>query len=347
MTAPTTQGGADGVRIAGELFARRRLILRTVAVALVGVLAYGLLAPRSWTARGSFVAQSGSLEGLGNLAGLASQFGVNLGAAESGYPPRFYAALVTSDEVLGAIVELDDPSAPTGSPQTVGRALGARADDPSVLRARAIERARRDVVGTLYDQRTGLTEFTVRTGDPHLSAFIARAIVEEVNRFNVERHRSRASTEREFVESRRNAIAAEVAEAEEAVRNFNIRNRSISDSPNRQLELQRLERRVEVLSSVLSSLNQSYEQARIEEARDTPVLTLVEPPREPALPDRRPLAQWAVGTIVLALLVSVGTLVALLLLGLIPSATPRAADTPATMLRTLVGEISRPWRLLR
>lgn len=40
---------------------------------------------------------------------------------------------------------------------------------------------------------------------------------------------------------------------------------------------------------VFTSLNQAYEQTRIDEVRDSPVITVVERPEVPVLPDRRRL----------------------------------------------------------
>jgi uncharacterized protein involved in exopolysaccharide biosynthesis len=50
--------------------------------------------------------------------------------------------------------------------------------------------------------------------------------------------------------------------------------------------------------AVYSSLAQAFEQARIDEVRNTPVVTLVDPPNLPAEPDRR----WLLAKVLLAAL---------------------------------------------
>lgn len=334
-----------GAELLRFLFSRRRVVTRAVLGAMLATLAVAVVSSRTWTARGSFVAQAGGMENLGALAGLASQFGVNLGSAAGGYPPRFYSALVTSDEVLGVVVDQPAPATDGSPTMTVGEALGAKGATPEIRRARAIDRARRNVVAALFDGRTGLTGFSVRTKDARLSAQIAGAIVQEMNRFNSERHRSRASTERRFVEARRAVVADELRQAEESVQSFLVRNRAYDSSPERQLEYDRLTRRKSQLSTVLTSLTQSFEQARIEEVRDTPVLTVVETPVIPVLPDRRPVAQWAVGAALLAALVSLSGLVAIHLLGLSAAPVGEGPSTPSEMARQLAGDLRRPWRL--
>lgn len=348
MTAPSSsQGpGAGASSVLRLLFERRRLVVRAVTAVVALTVAAALILPRTWTARGSFVAQAGSVENLGALAGLASQFGVNIGSGAGGYPPRFYAALVTSDEVLGVVVDEQAPGASEGSPITVAEALGVKGETPAIRRARAIELVRREVVGALYDQRTGLTSFSVQTGDPQLSARIAGRIVDELNRFNGERRRSRASTERRFVEQRQAAVAAELRDVEDSIQRFLARNRAYESSPERKLEFERLTRRQGQLTTVLTSLTQSFEQARIEEVRDTPVLTVIEAPVVPVLPDRRPMLQWAIGAGLLATLVLLGGLIGLHLVGLLRVASTTGPDTVGALFVALAGELRRPWRLL-
>ena len=349
MTVSGSPGASE--QVGGEalvlaLLRYRRLAARAVVTVAVFTAAAVLLMPRTWTARGSFVAQGGRGESLGALAGLASQFGFNLAGASGGYPPRFFAALVTSDEVLGAVVGQPAPLSAVDSGGSVADALGVTGATPEIRRARAIAKARRNIVGALYDQRTGLTGFWVTTKDAALSAQIAHTVVDEINRFNAERHQSRASAERRFAEARREAIASELRSSEEEVRSFLVRNRSYESSPERQLEYDRLRRRVSDLSTVFTSLTQSYEQARIEEVRDTPVLTLVESPAIPVLPDRRRLVQWVIGSAVLALFVVTGWIVALQLLGVLGGRRPAEPVRLAAYWPVLAAEARRPWSWL-
>src|SRR5262249_39127465 len=74
-------------------------------------------------------------------------------------------------------------------------------------------------------------------------------------------------------------------------------------------EYDRLLRAVTMQQQVYSSLAQAFEQARIDEVRNTPVLTLVDPPNLPAEPDRR----WLLAKALLAALLGamIGALVAL------------------------------------
>ena len=341
----------EATRVRTDLFSRillyRKQILRIVLGAMLLTAAIILVQPRTWTARGSFVAQGGQGESLGQLAGLASQFGVNINSS-SGYPPRFFAALMTSDQVLRTMVDRTYSITEGGVKRTVRleEALDIKGRNPRVRRQKAINKLRRDVIGAIFDQRTGVTSFSVSTDSPELSVAIAQVLIGEINKFNTERHRSRASIERRFVEDRRIVVAGELRAAEQRLESFLTQNRLISGSPQRTLELERLKRRAAELEQVVEALSRSYERARIEEVRDTPVLTLVAAPEVPAIPDSRSLAEWLIAAAILSALIAVGIVLALQMHGILPQWKPGAPSRLTEYGRQLRADLLRPWRLL-
>jgi uncharacterized protein involved in exopolysaccharide biosynthesis len=334
--------------LASRLLLYRKGILRsTILVGLI-TAAIVLLVPAYWTARASFVAQSGQAESLGQLAGIASQFGVNIANGSTGYSPRFFSALMTSDQVLSTVVDQEYQLRDGGSARMVKLqdALHVSGDTPAKRRQKTINKLRRDVITAIYDQRTGITSFSVRTRSPELSAKIAQVIIQEVNRFNTERHRSTASLERRFVEERRTAVSAELRVAEQRVETFLSQNRLISGSPQRTLELERLKRRADELEQVVDALSRSYERARIEEVRDTPVLTIVEAPNAPVLPDDRNLGDWVLAAVLLTGVLAVGMILALQTLAVLPQSLPGAPTRVTEYVPILKEELRHPWRLV-
>jgi uncharacterized protein involved in exopolysaccharide biosynthesis len=65
------------------------------------------------------------------------------------------------------------------------------------------------------------------------------------------------------------------------------RNRDYRNSPELSFQQDRLSRAVSMEQQVYNSLAEAYEQAKLEEVRDTPVLTVVEAPMPPVRPDSR------------------------------------------------------------
>jgi uncharacterized protein involved in exopolysaccharide biosynthesis len=98
-----------------------------------------------------------------------------------------------------------------------------------------------------------------------------------VDSFNLERRRRRAGQERAFIEGRMAAAQSELSDAEDNLRHFHDRNRRI-ESPDLQFENDRLTRTVQLRQTVYVQLVTAYDQARIEEVRSAPVVTLVDPP---------------------------------------------------------------------
>jgi uncharacterized protein involved in exopolysaccharide biosynthesis len=155
----------------------------------------------------------------------------------------------------------------------------------SVLAAERILKRLRASVVVSASQRTGIITYVVRARDPLLAEELAKAFLEELDSFNRNTRNSQAAAERRFTEGRleeaRNALRA----SEDSLEAFFQRNRLFEGSPALMFRRDRLARDVTAKEELANLLSQSYEQARIEEVRDTPVLTSLESPRHSATRD--------------------------------------------------------------
>jgi tyrosine-protein kinase Etk/Wzc len=118
----------------------------------------------------------------------------------------------------------------------------------------------------------------VRSKVPILSEVIARQIFTRLNEINTQRRRSQAAAEVQFAEERSGGAASDLEQAESDLASFQLRNRSYTGSPELALQYDRLRRRVDIRQQVFSTLLQNRERARLEENRNTPVITLIDPP---------------------------------------------------------------------
>ncbi len=326
----------------------RKTIARIVASVCVVVVVVLLLLPRQWTASGSFVPTGRAAESLGGLPGIASQFGIQLSGSSGGYAPRFFEQLLRSETVLASIAATSFPLAGDASKDSVPLWQALHADEETEARAveRTVETLRRDVLTVQFDTRSGVTSFAVRTRSPLLSTALAHGLLGEVAAYLGERHQSRAASERQFVEARLAASTMELRAAEDRVQAFLRANRTYLQSPELMLEHERLTRTVTVATQNVLQLNQAFEQARIEEVRDTPVISIVDAPRMPARPESRRLGE----RLFIALFLSIGVMVAVVLTRALVFPTPRAVQEPAPLRARLVQEtiadLLRPWRLL-
>ncbi len=271
----------------GYLFRKhsRRIAVVAAGCTLLALLVAFVL-PRKYSAVASFVPQRSELARSG-LASIAAQFGVNLPLGDAGESPAFYAQLLQSRTLLRFVVNQRYPVPNTeGDSATLIDLWKVKGKTPGIREEKAIERLSK-VLSVRPDNELNLVSFTVRTKDPRLSVTLASHLVDELNRFNVERRQSRASSERAFTEQRAAAAKEELRTAESNLETFLERNRRYSDSPALVASYNRLQRELGFRQQVYTSLAQAHERARIEEVQDTPVITVVESPVEPARPDPR------------------------------------------------------------
>ncbi len=265
-----------------ELFEQWRLVLGIPFLCMVLAAVWVLLAHPTYRAIATFIVDSdqGQLRMGTGLSGLVSQLG--LPVAGGGQSPAFFADLATSREVLLAVAGTRYPAPGDRSDSTVSlRDLYhfPPLDTPQGV-ALAVKRLAGDVKANV-DPETGLISVQVDAREPRLAAAIADTLLSALNRFNLDRRQLRSRALRRFLESRLQDARDDLERTEDSVRLFREHNRTFAQSPELQLQDQRLQRAVELRQSLYVSLATSYEQARMEEYRDTPSLTIVDPPRPP------------------------------------------------------------------
>lgn len=241
--------------------------------------------PPVFTTTASFVPQ-GRRSSAGS--GLAAQFGFSGLGGDLSQSPQFYVDLVSSGEILRPVVD----------------SVYTFRTDTGVIRAKLIDRLapekgpylrRRELaVGTLRgwitagaSSKTGVITLTVRTEEPLLSQQVAARLLERINTFYLESRIEQAVTEREFTAARLREVEAELWAAENRLQAFMQANRDFSSSPHLSFAQNRLSREVDMRQQVYTALAQAYEQARIEELRDSPVITVLEHPQLPIAADSR------------------------------------------------------------
>src|SRR2546423_3036125 len=243
------------------------------------------------------------------LANLAGQFGITLGAVGGGAaPPQLYADLLVTRAVLAPIAADSFAVGPDSTRRVpLAKFLEVRGDAPPIVIDKILLALRRDVIAAAVAPRTGMVTTRVRTESPYVSLRIAQRLLEGLNHFNLITRQSQAREERRFTEGRLEDARAELRAAEDALQRFLQVNREFAESPALTFQRDRLQREVTLRQQVVTSLAQRYEENRIREVRDTPVITIVDAPSLAARADRR----------LLALILVVGTVAAFVLGALI------------------------------
>lgn len=273
------------------LVRRRRLIILTALACGLLTAAIVLILPPRYTALTTFVPEAPKESSLStSLSGLASQFGLGAQAATP-YSADFMADVLKSREIRESILatEFPDPNSRQG---TVNRPLLEMLDVRGATPRQRVEKGLlelEEATSIIVDKRTAVVSLRVTLKNSDLAARVANRMVEELNTFNVERRRSQSGEERLFTERRLEELRQELAAAEDELIRFLQRNRLFSEFSVAAVGARRLERRVQLKQEVLASMSRSYEEARINEVRDTPVLTVIdraEPPAWKSFPRR-------------------------------------------------------------
>jgi uncharacterized protein involved in exopolysaccharide biosynthesis len=271
-----------------------KIIVGFAAVAGLLALAMTMREPRRYVADASFRPHS-SQDGSARLAGLAAQFGVRVGGASDGEPLQFYVQLLRTRELLRDVAQYTYrvPSPGPGEPPRQGNLLQLYevkgATDEERLQA-AVQRLRREVTASA-DLDAGIVTIGASAPWPELAVQINQRLLNLVNAFNLEKRQTQARAERAFVEQRVEEARAETRTAEAALREFISSNRHYLTSDELRLEYERRRGEVEMRRQVYASLVQAYEEARIEEVRNTPVITVIQGPAGSAVRADRPLVR--------------------------------------------------------
>ncbi|HUF66127.1 MAG TPA: hypothetical protein VMM17_09125 [Gemmatimonadaceae bacterium] len=241
--------------------------------------------PREYQAAASFTPQSTDASRSG-ITALAGQFGIPVPSGSLNESPQFYADLVRSRVILASFAD-DTFAVPERGGEAVDFAtlFKVKATSPAGRTDEAVTKLRKRV-STRTNAATGTVTVTAQTPWRSASLAIVESLLDRVDAFNLEQRRSQASNERQFVEGRLDEAKIALRAAEDRLEAFLIGNRQIGSAPLN-LTRERLQREVALRQGVVSSLTQSYEDVRLREVRDTPVITVIEPPAVPVRPVSR------------------------------------------------------------
>ena len=280
----------------------RGTFLLSAIVAAAIIMAFALTESRQYTSLTSFMPERGGSQGGG--AGLAAQFGLTVVGAQTAESPAFYLELLKTHEMLDAIAGAQYQLANGAGTGPLERAYGITGPSPTMARERAI-RALALQIHASASAKTGIVNAAVTTPSPTLSTQIAQQVLIQLRRFNAERRQTQATSEREFAEARMAEGKQQLNQAEGRLDGFLQVNRDYRNAPRLLFEYDRLARDVAMRQQLYTALAEAFEQAKLEEVRQTATLTVLQPPITPVSADPRGLIRRAMFALLFGLLVGV------------------------------------------
>jgi uncharacterized protein involved in exopolysaccharide biosynthesis len=282
---------------------RRGVIWSLVSLAAgVGI---ALILPAQFTSSATFIAQGSSASLLPTaLQGIAASVGL---ANAKDYSPQFYADLLASRPVLVAALSraYQVPGANGMVSRTYFDIESISGRDSATRLDNALRYFGRRV-SAHADVRTNVVTLDVTARYATLSRDLAQALLSALDSMNISFRQEQSRELREFFATRVTEAQSELDSAEGALRTFLERNRAVQSSPLLQFEQLRLSRTADLKRTVYTTVLQQYEEAKLQEARNVPVLTILAnpvPPTKKSGPPRRFIA--ALGLLV-GILIAVG-----------------------------------------
>lgn len=158
--------------------------------------------------------------------------------------------------------------------------------DSSKVIARMIKYFSEEIVIINQNPETPLYTLKILTGDPSLCAQIANAVIEELDKLQMEFRSKNVLQKKGFIEDRIEDVKIELRKAETDLERFRVQNKQISYSPSLLLEQERLEREMQVQTEIYISLKQQYETVKIEVVQETSFVQVLDEPNIPIYPSK-------------------------------------------------------------
>ena len=232
--------------------------------------------------------QNKTTSSLSGLAGIASQFGVNLPSISQAdlSSPSLFPQLIKSrtfaEKILGKIFYIDEFK----SEISLLAYLTHGIDPPYAGQDTLISKAMislNNIIQFDQDPESGVSTLKIFTAEALLSKQLAEEVIKELENLNRFYKSQNVSDKILFIEQRINSVKEDLISSEQALKLFNQRNMQAS-SPSLKLEEERLSRNVEVQKGIFLTLKQQLELSKIEEVQEASVVQILDKPMNPIYP---------------------------------------------------------------
>ena len=308
-----------------QIYKGRKLIILSAFIGTILGVVTALSTPNTYTAGATFIPQTGGeVKTPSGLSGLASLAGINLSSMGGGseIPPTLYPQIVSSIpyrvELMNSLVSKDSDQTlrnylnenylesnggigllkkyTIGLPGTLLKALRGSSEDISdngVIfqiseEDKALFELLSDKLTLALNEKEGFVTLRFSDEDKFVAAQVAERAKELLQERIIAFKNQSARELLEFTTKQYQENKTSYEALQDSVAIFKDQNLNISSSLY-QNHLDRLERELNIASSVVEQLASQVEQAKLQVNKDTPVFTIIEPvtvPFERSAPKR-------------------------------------------------------------
>ncbi len=207
---PAAEEEINLLELVGVLVRRKMMIIRITAAAALAAVIYSLTMPNIYSATARLLPPQ--KEGGGGLSALLGQAGGLAGLAGVsglGGSSDLYLGILKSRSVADAVI----------------KKLNLKAE----FKAKTDDAARLTLAQVVKTQagKDGIITITADSKKPEMAARLANTMVQELQNRSVQLNLTKAGTERQFLEKRLEVVKADLKQAEEALKAFSIKNKTL------------------------------------------------------------------------------------------------------------------------
>ena len=256
------------------------IIIMPIILCILTIIHVLFFADSVYESTAKIMSSSGG-SGVSQAAGIAAQFGINIPMGQS-EPVWVYPEVIKSRTLARGMLKRKFDTQKYGPKKPLLQILTYGNQEPTVGLDNLIKGGVNSFIGMIDIQAYGsFYNLTISAPEPVFARDIAIALIEELEAHQRRYNKAKTSETRQFIEERIIDTRKELEAIEEALKDFNVSNRRIENSPALKLERQRLAREVSVLTGVFTTLKQSLETTKIEEVKDSDYVVVLDPPEAP------------------------------------------------------------------
>jgi uncharacterized protein involved in exopolysaccharide biosynthesis len=240
---------------------------------------YLFLQPNIYTAETSILPELEKNKMLGMLSSvdLASATGLSLGETPVS---KLYPLIIKSARVLHEVIYTKYKTEKFNDSVDLIRFWKIEKKSEQENYEAALKRLRNNMDVT-FDNKLGTLLLKTDMEEPKLAADVANEVTAQLDEYTRKKRKTGVTLQREFIEKRLQEVKDALKSSENILTNFRNKHRKIGDSPNLIVEEERLNRDVQINSTIYIELTKQVEIAKIEEIKNIPVINILDEARVP------------------------------------------------------------------
>jgi uncharacterized protein involved in exopolysaccharide biosynthesis len=223
---------------------------------------------------------------MGNLGGLASQLGLNMGATQEAdlSSPSLFPDLLKSRMFAERILKKEFYFLSFGESfsldEILNESFNSKNSNSNINLEKAIAKFRQSVS---LESSGGLSQLSVVAVEPELAKEINSAVLNELQILSKIYKSQKIKEKINFIENRINQVRTELEKSEQDLKIFRQQNQQLT-SPSLLLQLEQITREKEIQKGIFLTLKQQFELAKIEEIQEASVVQVLDLPNIPLYP---------------------------------------------------------------